>query len=135
MTGIYAPETEAFVQVVERWGLDGKGATPHQIAAMMWASYVVGMHLPGKRAVFWRLTLDFHNAEPPAEEPFSYDATIDNFDGRYDLLRSTGTLSADSRPYATAHLSAFVRQDSPRSSLRRISDLLPPSDQLQENAR
>lgn len=131
VTGIYAPETEAFVQVVERWGLDGKGATPHQIAAMMWASYVVGMHLPGKRAVFWRLTLDFHNAEPPAEEPFSYDATIEDFDGRYDLLRSTGTLSADSRPYATAHLSAFVRQDSPRSSLRRISDLLPPSDQLQ----
>ena len=31
-----------------------------------------GMHLPGKRAVFWRLTLDFHDVEPPGQEPFYY---------------------------------------------------------------
>ncbi|MCC6966016.1 MAG: SDR family NAD(P)-dependent oxidoreductase [Nitrospira sp.] len=130
VTGTYAPETEAFAQVVERWGLDGKGATPHQIAAMMWASYVVGMHLPGKRAVFWRLKLEFHDAEAPQEEPFSYDAAVEDVDERYDLLRSTGTLSAGSQPYATAHLSAFVRQDSPQPSLRRISDLLPESEHL-----
>ncbi|MCW5797578.1 MAG: SDR family NAD(P)-dependent oxidoreductase [Nitrospira sp.] len=130
VTGIYAPQTEEFSRVVERWGLVGKGATPHQIAAMMWASYVVGMHLPGKRAVFWRLTLEFHDVDPPREDPFSYDAAVEDLDERYDLLRSVGTLSAGSLPYATAHMWAFVRQDSPRPSLRRISDLLPESEQL-----
>ena len=132
VTGTYAPHTEAFAQVVDRWELEGKGASLYQLAAMMWASYVVGMHLPGKRAVFWRLTLDFHDVEPPGQEPFSYDATVEDLDERYDLLRCRGTLSAGSLPYATAHMSAFVRQDSPRSSLRRISDLLPESEQLKE---
>jgi len=130
VTGSYAPQTEAFAQVVERWRLAGKGATLHQIAAMMWTSFVVGMHLPGTRAVFWRLTLDFHESDPHWEEPFHYDAAIEDFDQRYDLLRSVGTLSTDSRPYATAHMWAFVRQDSPQSSLRRINDLLPESEHL-----
>jgi NAD(P)-dependent dehydrogenase (short-subunit alcohol dehydrogenase family) len=130
VTGTYAPQTEDFRQVVERWGLAGKGATPRQIAAMMWASFVVGMELPGKRAVFWRLTLDFHDAEVRREEPCTFDAAVEDFDERFDLVRSVGTLSAGSLPYATAHMWAFVRQDSPQPSLQRLTDLLPKSDQL-----
>lgn len=130
VTGTYAPETEEYALVVERWGLVGKGATAQQIAAMMWSSYVVGMHLPGKRAIFWRLTLDFHDAELQLEKPFTYEAAVEEFDERYDLLRSTGTLSAGSQPFATAHMWSFVRQDSPQSSLRRIIDLLPESERL-----
>ena len=130
VTGTYAPRTEDFAQVVDRWRLAGKGATPHQIAALMWASYIVGMHLPGKRAVFWRLTLDFHEAGAHRDGPFFYDAAVEELDERYDLLRSVGTLSAGSLPYATTHMSAFVRPDSPQPSLRRIADLLPESEQL-----
>lgn len=130
VTGTYAPRTEDFAQVVDRWRLSGKGATPHQIAAMMWASYIVGMHLPGKRAVFWRLTLDFHETAAHREGPFFFDAAVEELDERYDLLRSVGTLSSGSLPYATAHMSAFVRQDSPEPSLRRIADLLPESEHL-----
>ncbi len=130
VTGTYAPQTEEFAQVVERWRLSGKGATSHQIAATMWASFVVGMHLPGKRAVFWRLTLDFHDAAAQEEAPFSYEVAVEDLDERFDLLRSAGTLSAGSLPYATAQMWAFVRQDSPRPSLRRLAGLLPESEQL-----
>lgn len=130
VTGTYAPQTEEFAQVVERWQLSGKGATSHQIAAMMWASFVVGMHLPGQRAVFWRLTVDFHDASVQEKDPFVYEAAVEDLDERFDLLRSAGTLSSGSFPYATARMWAFVRQDSPRPSLRRLTGLLPESEQL-----
>ena len=60
LKGIYGPAARQFQQLIEHWGLHSKGATATQIAAMMWASFVVGMKLPGKRAMFWRLMLDFH---------------------------------------------------------------------------
>lgn len=130
VTGTYAPQTDYFAQVIARWGLAGKGVSPHQIAAMMWTSFVVGMHLPGKRAVFWRLQLDFHAADAHREGAFFYDAAVEDWDERYDLLHTLGTLSAGSLPYATAHMWAFVRQDSPQSTPRRLVDFLPPSDDL-----
>ena len=132
VTGTYAPQAEYFAQVMTRWGLAGKGATANQIAAMMWASFVVGMELPGKRAIFWRLMLDFHPEQAQTKEPFFYDMAIQDFDERVDLLHIAGTFSSGTAPCATAQMWAFVRQDSPRPSFRRITDLLPKSDLLRE---
>ncbi len=130
LSGTYGPSRAELEQVVERWGLSAKGATSVHIAAMMWASFIVGMELPGKRAIFWRLVLDFEPAEGPRQGPLSYDVTIDNFDERFDLLHTTGNLSCGTSPCATARMWAFVRKDSPRSSLQQITDLLPCSEQL-----
>ena len=128
--GIYGPVTRPFLQVIERWGLTSKGATAMQIAAMMWASFMVGMKLPGKRAMFWRLMLDFHPEDGNQKEPFSYELTVQDFDERVDLLHTLGSLSLGGRICAAAQMWAFVRQDSPTPSLRQITNLAPPSDQL-----
>jgi NAD(P)-dependent dehydrogenase (short-subunit alcohol dehydrogenase family) len=88
------------------------------------------MELPGKRAVFWRLELTFHPEGGPQDTPLSYDVTVQDFDERFDLLHSEGTLSATGTRCATAGMWAFVRQDSPQPSLQRLTDLLPRSDRL-----
>ena len=60
VTGVYGPAISELVQVITRWRLSEKGATTRQLTAMLWASFVVGMQLPGKRAVFWRLELTLY---------------------------------------------------------------------------
>ncbi len=130
VTGVYGPATSELVQVITRWRLSRKGATAMQIAAMLWASFIVGMQLPGKRAVFWRLELTFHPEDGPQNTPLSYDVTVQDFDQRFDLLHSAGTLSTADTRCATADMWAFVRQDSPQPSLRRLTDLLPRSERL-----
>lgn len=130
VTGAYGPATSDLAQVITRWRLSQKGTTAMQITAMMWASFVVGMELPGKRAVFWRLELTFHPQAGLQDTPLSYDVTVQDFDERFDLLHSAGTLSADGTSCAKADMWAFVRQDSPQPSLRRLTDLLPRSERL-----
>lgn len=128
--GLYGPVSPEFQRVVERWGLASTGATAMQITAMMWASFVVGMVVPGKRALFWRLALDFHPEVGEHEEPLSYAVTIQDFDERVDLLQTIGHLFLGGRTCATARMWAFVRQDSPLPSRRQLTDLLPESEQL-----
>jgi NAD(P)-dependent dehydrogenase (short-subunit alcohol dehydrogenase family) len=55
---------------------------------------------------------------------------IKDFDERLDLLHMTGTLASCDRLYATAEIRAFVRPDSPRSSIDGITALLPRSQKL-----
>ncbi|MEO8340732.1 MAG: MaoC/PaaZ C-terminal domain-containing protein, partial [Nitrospirota bacterium] len=130
VTGTYGPSAGEFEQVVERWGLTAKGATVSQIAAMMWTSFIVGMELPGRRAIYWQLALDFKSDHGQQPRPFSYDVTIKDFDERLDLLHTAGNLLSGSTLFATAQMRAFVRQDSPQPSFVRITDLLPRSKQL-----
>ena len=130
VTGEYGPGAQDFFQVVTRWRLSGKGVTSQQITAMMWASFLVGMELPGQRAVFWRLILSFLPELDTHNGPFNFEAVVEKLDERYDLLHTTGTLSSGHMPGATAQMWAFVRQDSPQPSLGRIITILPPSQRL-----
>ena len=88
VTGTYGPSPDEFEQVIERWGLSAKGATAIHIAAMMWTSFLVGMEFPGRRAIFWRLVLDFKPEDRQQQGPLSYDVTIQDFDERFDLLHT-----------------------------------------------
>jgi NAD(P)-dependent dehydrogenase (short-subunit alcohol dehydrogenase family) len=130
VTGTYGPSTSEFNRLVARWRLSGKGATPLQIVAMMWASFAVGMELPGKRAIFWRLLLDFKPDDGHDNGPFSYSVFVKDFDERVDLLHTTGELSCAYHLFAAAEMWAFVRRDSPLSSISEIKSLLAPSEQL-----
>lgn len=130
VTGTYGPSTIDFEKLVERWGLSEKGAASIQIAAMMWASFVVGMELPGRRAIFWRLALDFKPNAGQHRGPLFYDVTITDLDERVDLLHTTGNLSSESFLCATAQMWAFIRRDSPQSLIAKITNIFPRSEQL-----
>lgn len=128
--GIYGPCAQEFAHIMARWGLSSKGATARQLAALLWTSFLVGMELPGQRAVFWRLMVSFHPEWEHSSGPFHYEAVVQEFDDRYDLLRTSGTLSSGQTTGATAQMWAFVRQAPPQPSLSRITELLPLSTRL-----
>jgi NAD(P)-dependent dehydrogenase (short-subunit alcohol dehydrogenase family) len=131
VTGIYAPSADDLEKVMERWGLSAKGAVAWQIAAMMWASFIVGMELPGKRAIFWRLALDINSDDDGRRRgPLSYAVGVKGFDERLDLLHTTGELFLGNQLFATAQMWAFVRPDSPQPSIVGITALLPRSELL-----
>lgn len=85
------------------------------------------MELPGKRAIFWRLALDFKSDDRPRSRRLSYALEIKGFDDRLDLLHTTGELSSDDQLCATAQIWAFVRPDSPQPSIVGITTFLTRS--------
>ena len=88
------------------------------------------MELPGKRAIFWQLALDFKPDDGQRGGSLSYAVEIKGFDDRLDLLHTTGELSCDNQIYATAQIRAFVRPDSPKPSIVGITTHLTRSELL-----
>jgi len=131
LDGVFAPARADFAELLESYSLTTKGFAPIQVAALMWSSFLVGMHLPGKRATFWRLKLDFQTADLPAFVPFSYQARTTGFDERLDLLRVAALLSSQGRSFATAEIAAFVLRDSPVPSVEVLKQLLTEQNGLQ----
>ena len=129
-SGEYAVAPGPFRALVDRWGLAGKGATDAQLASMLWASYLVGMELPGERALFARLKIEFAADRAAGAGPFSYEARADELDPRFDLLGATARLGRGGRPFAEVDLGAYARRDLPGLSRDRIAGALAPSDAL-----
>src|SRR5262245_35499335 len=106
--------------------LTRQGLSQQHVAALTWCSYLIGMELPGERALFSRLVLSF--AATSAAGPLAYQATVKNFDDRFNLARIGATLWIGGAMFAEGELRAFVREDVPRRSAAELSSLLPPSD-------
>lgn len=126
--GRYAPDPAAVDALRARLGLDGRLVSPAQVAALLWSSYLVGMELPGRQALFNGLTLDFADPAPPGA-PLDFAATVRGFDPRFGLLRTNVLLEADGAPFAKGEIRAFVR----RAAAPEDDDLarwIGPSDSL-----
>jgi NAD(P)-dependent dehydrogenase (short-subunit alcohol dehydrogenase family) len=128
--GGYAPAPGPFQALLERWALADKGIPAYQLAALLWASYLVGMHLPGERATFSQLRLAFPVDDLPESRAFGYSAQVTDFDERFDLLQTAAQLRCDTIALATAEIQAFVRWDSPVTSRAALAALLPQSQML-----
>jgi NAD(P)-dependent dehydrogenase (short-subunit alcohol dehydrogenase family) len=85
-----------------------------QLAAILWASYLVGMELPGRDALFTRLTLRFPTQAAPRPTPLRYRAVLAAFDPRFDLCRIDARLEQADRVAVEGEIEAFLRQDSLR---------------------
>jgi NAD(P)-dependent dehydrogenase (short-subunit alcohol dehydrogenase family) len=122
-----------FAQLVERWGLFNKGVSVGQLAALLWSSYLVGMELPGRRALFWTLEMSFHPSSPAhqaPEAPIEFSATAMRSDRQLEFVEVAADLSRQGAPVARARIRAFVRRASPESSVRTLQAILPRSDRL-----
>jgi NAD(P)-dependent dehydrogenase (short-subunit alcohol dehydrogenase family) len=117
--GAYAPSYAHLRRLAERLGLIWNEIDPAQMSALMLSSYLVGMELPGARALFSKLTLDFGASAVERGSPLSYEAKIISFDRRFAFLRIDARISMGSSPVARADLRAFVRPHSP--TLRTIN--------------
>jgi hypothetical protein len=75
------------------------------MAVLLGSSYLVGMELPGKRAVFRALDLEFGGA--PVSVPFDYGMEVTRVSERGELSIAA-RLTADSRVVARADIAAAV---------------------------
>jgi NAD(P)-dependent dehydrogenase (short-subunit alcohol dehydrogenase family) len=125
----FAPEGAGLAAFVDHHGLDERGVTPWQVAALLAQSYVVGMELPGRRALFSALALAF---QAVAVAPrFQLTARVAELDTRFALARVAVELQSEQgAPVATAQLSALVRAVLPPPDPGALAQRLPPSQRL-----
>jgi NAD(P)-dependent dehydrogenase (short-subunit alcohol dehydrogenase family) len=129
--GIYTPQSQYLQEWLDARGLVRKGVSAPQLAALMWVSYLVGMELPGQQALFSKLKLQFKEDFGDISGLLTYNATVDSFDDRFQLLRLSAQMEVGSTTLATADIRAFLRPESPVSQSQTITELLPTSDRLQ----
>lgn len=107
--GNYQANPEAFGRLIQACGLAKWPVVASRIAALLWGSYLVGMELPGRRALFNALNIEFE-PEASSSAPLEFEASIKAFDPRFGLLRVPFNLSAGGRPHARGEIRAFVRE-------------------------
>jgi NAD(P)-dependent dehydrogenase (short-subunit alcohol dehydrogenase family) len=108
--GSYAPAEPAFGQLLRAYGLPERGLGSTEAAALCLASFLVGMELPGQRALFSRLL--FEPAAGGAPQ-IDYQAKLLMFDARFQLLRARVELTGEGRSLGQLTLESFLRDDLP----------------------
>lgn len=127
---LYCPAHDRARALLDHFHLPSRGIGEFELGVLLWASYFVGMEMPGKRALFGRLAINFDTVETSTAWPLTYTARTLPFDPRFDLVRCEATLSMKGRPIATAELRSFVRCDVPVVDIAMLQELLPQSESL-----
>jgi NAD(P)-dependent dehydrogenase (short-subunit alcohol dehydrogenase family) len=105
--GEYAPDPEGALSLFRRLGLDSAAWGPLPLGVLLSSSYLAGMELPGERALFYRLSLQFLPA-PPCQGKLDWVATLLSRNA-LNLLRSKVSLSAGGTPVAEGEMEALLR--------------------------
>lgn len=126
----YLPKIDLLRKLINNLNLSQKGIGELEIAILLWASYFVGMELPGTQALFSKFSLNLEDSIPDLIEPFSYKASLIQLDDRYNLLRTKVELAASGMPLARGEIQSFIRPDPPTSTTASIETLMPRSDAL-----
>ena len=127
--GAYAPDWLLMRDAIELRRLEQKGIGPIEVASLMWCSYAVGMGIPGRRALFSRLSLKMERPRGGSQARMNYEAKSVSFDKRFDLLKIEASLYDGKGPIAAASLQSFVRQDEQANYLDD-AETLPRSNRL-----
>lgn len=112
--GIWCAGAEALGALLDRFELSGEALPEEQLASILWASYLVGMELPGRDALFTRLTLRFPTPAARCATPLRYRAVVRAFDPRFDLTRIDARLEQSGRAVVQGEIEAFLRYEEPR---------------------
>jgi NAD(P)-dependent dehydrogenase (short-subunit alcohol dehydrogenase family) len=116
----YVMNTAAWSPLQAAFQLGAQAMPPQQMATLLWASYHVGMALPGRQALFSELQVTFAEADlQTAKVELQLDEV--NFDERFNRYIITG-----SGPAVTAlRIATFARPlpvDFPLSAMPRFAD-------------
>lgn len=128
LEGDYAPHYAALSSLLER--LHVTRVDRLQAAVLTWASYFIGMELPGRRALFSGLEIDFDARLEGGDGALRYRAEVESVKPRFGLVRVRGRVESRTGPVARVALSAFVRSEAPATSAKLLARFLPPSQAL-----
>ena len=128
VSGTYGTCQRQLEALCDRAGLNGGWGHAPEISALLWASYLIGMELPGKRALFSRLVIEFQ-PDTLAGTPFQYHAEIERISDIGELsIRAE--LSSEGHTWAKATINAYVREDVPVATTEKIEKLVGHSKSL-----
>ena len=131
--GAWAPSVTALRRLSERFELARAGVDELAVAALLWSSYVIGMEIPGERALFWKLGLEL----PPRREaanvdlPLPYSIGVSRVSDGFAAVSLHVALRSGDETVARGSLGAFVREDSPRPDAAVLRRLLPEGRSLE----
>jgi len=94
---------------------------------LMLCSYIIGMELPGTRALFSKLDLSFVETQNSHHPLLSYRAAKHHYDEAYGLLSVELNVAVDGCKVVTGELKSFVRNDIAHIELAQIEALLQPA--------
>lgn len=117
---------DGLAALTARLGLDGGPLPVDHVAALLWTSYLVGMEVPGRQALFSRLTLDLLG--PPTTAEGTYRARVRRADPRFRLVELAARLWSAGVPVASAVIEAFVRSPVPPVGVAPAVATLPRLD-------
>jgi NAD(P)-dependent dehydrogenase (short-subunit alcohol dehydrogenase family) len=128
-SGKYSPSDPHFSELIAKLALNKSWLAGSHVAALLWASYLIGMELPGKRALFSRLRIEFGDC-PRIDFPFGYDAEVTAV-SPVGELSIQGTLSSAGKIWAKVELAAHVREDVPAITLESVERVVARGRSLQ----
>lgn len=107
----YAPEETQVVAMAQRYGLPEKGVDEATLISLLWASYLIGMEIPGRQALFSELDLQFaSNPSNSGPDTPRFDARVSDFDDRFNLVLVAATLSQPGGLTCVGRFKAFYRE-------------------------
>jgi NAD(P)-dependent dehydrogenase (short-subunit alcohol dehydrogenase family) len=125
ITGTYQADGQLLARVCANWNIR------HQSLAemLLWSSYFVGMELPGRQALFFRLAIDCSQATS-VSGPLTFAAEVQSVNPAISQLRTQVNLTCSAgEPVAHGQITSFVRGDinaelSSFDGLTQLSDTL-----------
>lgn len=118
VSGVWAADGEKTSELCSRWNVEG--ANRPAVESLLWSSYAVGMELPGKSALFFRVALNLEEG-PIADGAIAYSLTVASANKTISQIKVNAALSRAGQPFARGQLVAFVRPDMPPINFSEIT--------------
>lgn len=128
VSGTYAPSWPALAALLDRTGCRQSFIDPVHMAVLLWSSYLVGMELPGRRALFGSLAVELHAHGAPLA-PFDYEARVVGTTPRGEH-RIAAKITAQGRPIADVTITALTRDEAVTVDAAVIRDRIGASQAL-----
>jgi NAD(P)-dependent dehydrogenase (short-subunit alcohol dehydrogenase family) len=126
--GTYAPSWSEMLALLSRFGVRQSFVDPLNMAVLLWSSYLVGMELPGRRALFGSLAVEFHGHDEPLR-PMDYEARVAGTTPRGEH-RIEAKITASGRLVASVTITALLCDDAPATNTAALRERLGVSNVL-----
>jgi NAD(P)-dependent dehydrogenase (short-subunit alcohol dehydrogenase family)/acyl dehydratase len=106
--GSYAWDSAALAKLLSRWGVED-----YRLASVLcWASYVIGMELPGESALFSKITVGVQGTDP-WPSTLDYRAEVTAVDSRFGRIGIEVALLSGLSTIASGHCLSYIRPPVP----------------------
>jgi NAD(P)-dependent dehydrogenase (short-subunit alcohol dehydrogenase family) len=129
-SGTWCPDGAALAALAERLSFRMDRLPPLQLGVLLWASYLVGMEIPGRQALFRSLLIDFMTTPLPPSDTIAYGAAVQRLDAETGRVDVAATLSWGGEPFASAALSAYNRPRPVEQDIGGFFEAVGPSTRL-----